>query len=87
MRSSSIGVYGQVEFPCFKSVQEHRGVPLTNPWIARMIVLFSLTYTILILYAGCSRVGLIPEAGAAPAVPVILLFSAWITKIIVLAIW
>jgi hypothetical protein len=52
-----------------------------------IMLLFALTYSILILYAGCSRIGLIPEAGAAPAVPIILLSSAWITKIIVTALW
>ena len=52
-----------------------------------ILSLFSLTYSILILYAGCSRIGDISEAGAAPAVPIILLLSAWITKIIVTAIW
>ncbi len=52
-----------------------------------ILALFALTYSILILYAGCSRIGSIPEAGAAPAVPVILLLSAWITKIIVIATW
>jgi hypothetical protein len=58
-----------------------------NVEVILILVLFALTYSILILYAGCSRVGLIPEAGAAPAVPVILLLSAWITKIIVTAVW
>lgn len=49
--------------------------------------LFALTYSILMLYAGCSRIGGISEAGAAPAVPIILLASAWITKVIVVAVW
>jgi len=52
-----------------------------------ILVLFALTYSILMLYAGCSRIGGISEAGAAPAVPIILLLSAWITKIIVTAVW
>lgn len=49
--------------------------------------LFMITYTILILYAGCSRIAGIPEIGAAPAVPIILIASAWLTKIIVVALW
>jgi len=52
-----------------------------------ILSLFALTYSILILYAGCSRIGNISEAGAAPAVPIILLLSAWITKIIIAALW
>ena len=52
-----------------------------------VLSLFALTYSILMLYAGCSRIGNISEAGAAPAVPIILLLSGWITKIIVTALW
>jgi hypothetical protein len=52
-----------------------------------VLLLFALTYSVLMLYAGCSRIAVIPEAGAAPAVPIILLLSAWITKIIVTAVW
>jgi hypothetical protein len=58
-----------------------------NIEVISILVLFALTYSILILYSGCSRIGSISEAGAAPAVPVILLLSAWITKIIVTATW
>jgi ABC-type multidrug transport system permease subunit len=58
-----------------------------NVEVILILLLFALTYSILILYAGCSRIGLISEAGAAPAVPIILLLSAWITKIIVAAVW
>ncbi len=53
-----------------------------NVEIILVLWLFALTYSILMLYAGCSRIGGISEAGAAPAVPIILLASAWITKII-----
>ena len=52
-----------------------------------ILSLFALTYSILILYAGCSRIGSISEAGAAPAVPIILIVSGWITKVIVTALW
>ena len=55
--------------------------------VIMILLLFALTYSILILYSGCSRIGSISEAGAAPAVPIILLLSAWITKIIVTALW
>jgi hypothetical protein len=58
-----------------------------NVEVIVILALFALTYSILILYAGCSRIGSIAEAGAAPAVPVILLLSAWITKVIVIATW
>jgi len=58
-----------------------------NVEVILVLSLFALTYSILMLYAGCSRIGHISEAGAAPAVPIILLASAWITKIIVVAVW
>jgi hypothetical protein len=60
---------------------------VANFEVIAILFLFALTYSILILYAGCSRIGCISEAGAAPAVPIILLLSAWITKIIVAALW
>ena len=58
-----------------------------NLEVILILYLFALTYSILMLYAGCSRIGNISEAGAAPAVPIILLLSAWITKIIVTSVW
>ncbi len=60
---------------------------VANFEVILVILLFVLTYSILILYAGCSRLGGISEAGAAPGVPIILLLSGWITKILVTAIW
>lgn len=58
-----------------------------NLEVILILSLFALTYSILILYAGCSRIAIIAEAGAAPAVPIILLLSGWITKIVVIAFW
>jgi hypothetical protein len=50
-----------------------------------VLFVFALSYNILMLYSGCSRIAGIPEAGAAPAVPVMLIVSAWLTKVIVVA--
>jgi hypothetical protein len=58
-----------------------------NIEVILVLWLFALTYSILMLYAGCSRIGGISEAGAAPAVPIMLLLSAWITKIVAVALW
>ena len=57
-----------------------------NVEVIAALSVFALTYNVLMLYAGCSRISGIPEAGAAPAVPVMLLLTAWLTKIIVSAI-
>ena len=59
---------------------------LANVEVIAVVSLVAITYLILMLYAGCSRIGNISEAGAAPAVPIILLVSAWLTKIIVTAL-
>ena len=58
-----------------------------NVEVIGILLLFAMTYSVLILYSGCSRIGGIAETGAAPAVPIILLVSVWITKILVMAIW
>jgi len=47
------------------------------------LAVFAVTYQILMLYAGCSRIAGIPEAGAAPAVPVMLMLSMWLTKVVI----
>ncbi len=61
-------------------------VGAANFEIVAVLFVFALSYNILMLYSGCSRIAGIPEAGAAPAVPVMLLISAWLTKVIVVAI-
>jgi hypothetical protein len=43
---------------------------------------FALSYTILILYTGCTRISGISEARAAPAVPIIILIAGWLSKIL-----
>jgi hypothetical protein len=47
---------------------------------------FAACYAILILYGGCLHIGGIPEPAAAPAVPIMLLVTAWLTKIIYAAL-
>jgi hypothetical protein len=47
---------------------------------------FALCYAVLMLYAGCTRVAAIPEAGAAPSVPLMLVVAAWLTKVILVAL-
>jgi hypothetical protein len=39
------------------------------------------------LYAGCSRIAGIPEAGAAPAVPIMLMLSGWLTKVVLVSVF
>lgn len=60
-------------------------VGIANSEVIAVFFAFAFSYNILMLYSGCSRIAGIPEAGAAPAVPVMLLVSAWLTKVIVAA--
>jgi hypothetical protein len=46
------------------------------------LFVFAMSYNVLMLYAGCSRIAGVPEASAAPAVPVMLIVSAWLTRVI-----
>ncbi len=58
-----------------------------NAEVIAALSLFALCYTILMIYTGCTRIARIPEAGAALAVPIILLLSGWLSKIILASMW
>ena len=70
---------------CFALLTALLGVG--NVEVIVVLFVFALTYSILMLYSGCSRISGIPEVGAAPAIPIMLLASAWITKIVMVALW
>ena len=55
---------------------------LGNLEVAILLLFFALTYLILILYAGLTRLGGMKESVAAPAVPATLLVSAWLCKVV-----
>ncbi|HET8797088.1 MAG TPA: hypothetical protein VFO89_05360 [Thermoanaerobaculia bacterium] len=57
-----------------------------NAEVLALVALFALCYTILLIYAACRDVLGIPSAWAAASVPVILLATAWLTKIILAAV-
>lgn len=54
--------------------------------VIAIAAVFSLSYTILILYTGCTRISGISEQRAAPAVPIIVLITAWLSKILLAAL-
>lgn len=54
--------------------------------IISFLFVFAMSYNVLMLYAGCSRIAGVPEASAAPAVPVMLIVSAWLTRVMIGAI-
>lgn len=59
---------------------------VANFEVIMALFVFAVTYSVLMLFAGCSRISAISEAGAAPAVPLMLLLSLWLTKVVVVAV-
>lgn len=57
-------------------------VGFSNFEVIAIAAAFANAYSILILFAGCTRIAGISEQRAAPAVPIILLIIAWISKIL-----
>ena len=53
--------------------------------VIAVLSIFAMSYTILIVFTGFTRILKISDAGAAIAVPICLLVSAWLSKIIVTA--
>lgn len=53
-----------------------------NLEVSAIVAVFALSYTILILYTGCTRISGISEARAVPAVPIIILIAGWLSKIL-----
>jgi hypothetical protein len=45
-----------------------------------LVSVFALSYTILILYTGCTQISEISKSHAVPAVPTIILIAGWISK-------
>jgi len=59
---------------------------LANVEVLAILSVFALCYVILIIHTGCRDISSIAEPGATIAVPVILLASAWFSKIILVAV-
>lgn len=55
---------------------------IANLEIAVLLLVFALCYGILMLYTGITRISLVSESRAAFAVPVMIIVSFWLTKII-----
>jgi hypothetical protein len=57
-----------------------------NAEVLAIVAVFALCYTILLIYAGCRDVLHVSSTVSAPAVPVVVLATAWLTKIILVAV-
>jgi len=55
---------------------------LGNFEVILIVAVFALSYFNLLLYAGCTRISGISSKLAAPAVPIIILISAWLGKVL-----
>lgn len=60
---------------------------IANFEVITILAIFAICYTILMLYSGSTQISKITEGGAALAVPVMLLLSIWLIKIIYSALW
>ena len=59
---------------------------IANIEVSAVIAVFALSYTILILFTGSTRIAGMAQVQAAPAVPVIILAAGWISKIVFAAL-
>jgi hypothetical protein len=53
-----------------------------NYEIAMLLMLFAMTYLVLMLYAGLTRLGGLTERAGAPAVPIVFVVSLYICKVV-----
>jgi hypothetical protein len=54
---------------------------VANVEVIALLMLFSTTYLVLLLFTGLTRIGGLTERAAAPAVPIILVLTAWLSKV------
>jgi hypothetical protein len=57
-----------------------------NIEVVAIIAVFAMCYMVLIIHTGCREISSLAEPGATVAVPLILLVSAWLSKIILAAV-
>jgi hypothetical protein len=53
-----------------------------NIEVVALVSVFAISYTILILYTGCTQISEISKVRAVPVVPIIILIAGWISKIV-----
>jgi hypothetical protein len=58
---------------------------IANFEVVAIVFVFALSYSILVLYAGCTRISGLSGRLAAPAVPIIVLIAGWLSKILLSA--
>jgi hypothetical protein len=53
-----------------------------NLEVTALMAVFALSYTVLILFTGCTQIAGIATVRAVPAVPIVILVAAWLSKIV-----
>lgn len=53
-----------------------------NVEVVALVSVFAVSYTILILFTGCTQISQISKVRAVPAIPLIILIAGWISKIV-----
>lgn len=53
-----------------------------NLEVTALVAVFALSYTVLILFTGRARISEIATVRAVPAVPIIILVTTWLSKIV-----
>lgn len=59
---------------------------VANGEVIALLLMFASTYLLLMLFAGLTRIGSLTEKAAAPTLPVLLLMTAWLSKVVFVAI-
>jgi hypothetical protein len=62
-------------------------IGVVNVELIGILICFAICYMIMILFVGCLRIIGISEAKSALAVPLILLFGAWLFKVAIGIFW
>lgn len=60
--------------------------PVGNVEVAVALVVAAVSYLVLILFEGLTRIGGLSARAAAPGVPVLLLLALWLTKVLLVAV-
>ena len=59
---------------------------VANGEVIALLLMFASTYLLLMLFAGLTRIGSLTEKAAAPTLPILMLMTAWLSKIVFVAI-
>lgn len=77
---------GACLFPLEVAIVFNSILGVRNVYIQAILLLFALSYLILIFYSGLTRLCGLSNRDGAPAVPFIIVISAWLSKVVIVGI-